>query len=101
MFPIRWSSGKYLERNDPLDTASGHFMSYIRACGASLDVSCHVVGERMLILSSSGSRCNHLISSIAHGVGIKDLHASEVQPFRDLPAGELVSYVILCFSRYS
>ena len=39
------------------------------------------------------------MSSIAHGVGIEDLHVSEVQPFWDLPAWKLVSHAI-CFSGY-
>ena len=56
-----------------------------------------VVGEQTLTSSSSGSRRSHPVSSVAHGVGIKNFHASEIQPFRDLPARELVSDAI-CFS---
>ena len=39
------------------------------------------------------------MSSIAHGVGIDDLHVSEVQLVWDLPAWELVSHAI-CFWGY-
>ena len=68
--------------------------------GASTDTSCQGVGEQTLTPSSSDSRCNYPVSSIAHGVGIKDLHVPEVQRFRNLPAWELVSLAI-CFSGYS